>query len=84
MARGWESKSVEAQIDAAENHRHRAQKHTTLSPDRLEVIRKKETILLSRTRIVRELESSENPRYRALLKKALADLDAQLLDIASA
>jgi len=83
MARGWESKSVEAQIDAAENHRHRAPKHNTISPDRLEVIRKKETILLSRTRIVRELEASENPRYRALLKKALTDLDAQLLDIAS-
>jgi len=83
MARGWESKSVAAQIDAAENHRHRATKHKTLSPDRLELIRKKETILLSRTRIVRELESAQNPRYRVVLEKALADLDAQLSDIAS-
>jgi len=83
MARGWESKSVAAQIDAAENHRHRAAKHSPLSPERLEVIRRKETILLSRTRIVHELESSQNPRYRELLKKALADLDAQLSDIAA-
>jgi hypothetical protein len=83
MARGWESKSVAAQIDAAENHRHRATKHKTLSPDRLELIRKKETILLSRTRIVRELESALNPRYRVVLEKALADLDAQLSDIAT-
>ncbi|MGA2038623.1 MAG: hypothetical protein ABSH42_05045 [Bryobacteraceae bacterium] len=81
MARGWESKSVAAQIDAAENHSHRAPKHKTLSPDRLELIRKKETILLSRTRIVRELESAQNPRYRVVLEKALADLDAQLSDI---
>jgi len=83
MARGWESKSVAAQIDAAENHRHRAPKHKTLSPDRLELIRKKETVLLSRTRIVRELESAQNPRYRVVLEKALADLDAQLSDIAT-
>jgi len=38
---------------------------------------------LSRTRIVRELESAENPRYRVVLEKALADLDAQLSDIAT-
>ncbi|HEY9141585.1 MAG TPA: hypothetical protein VIN93_11870 [Bryobacteraceae bacterium] len=83
MARGWESKSVAAQIDAAENHRHRAAKHNIPSPDRLELIRKKETILLSRTRVVRELESAQNPRYRAVLEKALADLEAQLSDIAA-
>ena len=83
MARGWESKSVAAQIDSAENQRHRAGKEDPLSPERLTIIRRKETVLLSRTRIVRELESSQNPRYRALLQKALADLDAQLLDIAS-
>jgi hypothetical protein len=84
MARGWESKSVAAQIDVAENHHHRAPKQRSLSPDRLELIRKKETLLLSRTRIVRELESSENPRYRVVLEKALADLDAQLSKIAIA
>ena len=83
MARGWESKSVAAQIDAAENHRHRAPKHKSLPPDRLELIRKKETLLLSRTRIMRELETAENPRYRVVLEKALADLAAQLSDIVS-
>jgi len=83
MARGWESKSVTAQIDAAGTHRHRAAKQTPISSDTLEVIRKRETILLSRRRIVHELESSENPRYQALLQKALADLDAQLSQIAS-
>jgi hypothetical protein len=83
MARGWESKSVAAQIDAAENHYQSAEEQNTLPPDQLEIIRKKETILLSRIRVVRELESSQNPRYRTLLKKALADLDAQLSDVDS-
>ena len=83
MARGWESKSVAAQIDSAENRSRRAPKQKSPSPDRLDLIRKKETILLSRTRITRELESAQNPRYRAVLEKALADLEAQLSNIAA-
>jgi len=77
MARGWESKSVEDQIDMAE-----ARRATTAggvqTPKTLEAIRKKESILLSRTRVVHDLESAQNPRYKAVLNKALADLDAQL------
>jgi len=83
MARGWESKSVAAQIDVAENRSQRAPKQKAISLERLERIRKKETILLSRTRIMRELESAQNPRYRVVLEKALADLDAQLSDVSA-
>jgi hypothetical protein len=83
MARGWESKSVEAQIDMAEAQRAvpAGEKYT---PETLELIRKKETILLSRTRVVRDMESARNPRYKAVLNKALADLDAQLSAFAAA
>jgi hypothetical protein len=82
MARGWESKSVEAQIDAAE-----ARKSAVLlnspAPEELELIRRRENILLSRTRVMRELNTAQNPRYRLVLKKALADLDAQLSTFAA-
>jgi len=81
MARGWESKSVEAQIDMAEAHRPIKQQ-TAPSTESLELLRKKETILLSRTRVVRELDNAQNPRYKAVLTKALADLEAQLTTIA--
>ena len=77
MARGWESKSVEAQIDEAGHHRSAILENTP-SPEQLELIRKRETIVLSRTRVVRELEAAKNPRYKAVLSKALADLEAQL------
>ena len=83
MARGWESKSIEAQIDAAEVHRPSAVLDNTLPPETLELIRKKESILLSRTRVVRDLKSAQNPRYKELLRKALADLEAQLSAFAS-
>jgi hypothetical protein len=78
MARGWESKSVAAQIDVAEDPQRSAVMENTLDPERLRSIRLKENILLSRTRVVRDLKDAQNPRYKALMEKALADLDAQL------
>lgn len=76
MARGWESKSVEAQIDMAELERHRV--HQAKEPADLDLVRKKESLTLSRTRVKRELDATENPRYKELLNKALTELNAQL------
>jgi hypothetical protein len=75
MARGWESKSVEAQIDMAARAAATAKQ---LTPEAIDQIRRKESLILSRTRVVRDIESARNPRYKAVLGKALADLDAQL------
>jgi len=77
MARGWESKSVEAQIDAAEMQRSSSLRKPVTEQD-LELIRKRESLTLSRTRVMREIEGAKNPKYQAILKKALAGLDAQL------
>ena len=82
MARGWESKSVEAQIDMAE-HRGAIARAKVLSTESLDLLRKKESILMSRTRVVRDLENAQNPRYKAVLSKALADLNAQLSTLAA-
>ena len=83
MARGWESKAVEAQIDLAQAHHRPAPTSIAPTPEELELIRRKENILLSRTRVVRDLDNAQNPRYKAVLTKALADLDAQLTSIAA-
>jgi hypothetical protein len=83
MARGWESKSVEAQIDMAETRKSSA-KPKKMSTSDLERIRKRETLLLSRTRVKRELDSAQNPRYKGMLNKALEDLEAQLAKVATA
>jgi len=84
MARGWESKSVESQMDMAEARRTgpALKVAKAAKAEALEVLRKKETILLSRTRIVHDLESARNPRYKEVLHKALADLEAQLSTLA--
>ncbi len=77
MARGWESKSVESQIESAETH-VRPPLNEQASPEKLELLRKRESINLSRTRVLRELEASQNPRYRDMMQKALADLNSEL------
>jgi len=74
MARGWESKSAVVRAEQAEV---RPPKNAP-NPAELDLIRKKEGILLSRTRVVTELKSAQNPRYRDLLTKTLADLEAKL------
>jgi hypothetical protein len=79
MARGWESKSVEEQIDMAEPRRRK--RSVPVKPpavDPLDIIRKRESLLLSRTRVVQEMNTAQHPRYRELLSKALADLDSHL------
>ncbi len=82
MARGWESKSVAAQIDMAEN-RSAVARAKVLSEESLDLLRKRESILMSRTRVVRDLENAQNPRYKTVLSKALADLNAQLSTLAA-
>ena len=81
MARGWESKSVEAQIDAAEMHRG-AVLQKVQTREHLERVRQKESLMLSRTRVVRELETARNSRYRDILAKALAELEVQIAALA--
>jgi hypothetical protein len=77
MARGWESKAVEGQVQEFESKESRTQKRQ-LSQDQKEIRRKVEILLLSRARVEKELQSSENPRYREQLNRALIDLDAQI------
>ena len=80
MARGWESKSVESQIEAAESRRvaARAKQITALEA---ELIKKRESLLLSRTRVLRDIEAAQNPRYRQILQAALKHLDDKLTEL---
>jgi len=77
MARGWESKSVEAQIESAAT-RQAPVSEPELAPEQLQILRDRENLELSRTRVQRELAASQNPRYQQILRKALADLEAKL------
>ncbi len=81
MARGWESKSVESQIESAETRAALA-KAPRLTPEEAERKHKRDSLLLSRKRVMHDLESSKNPRYRATLEAALKHLDDKIAALA--
>jgi hypothetical protein len=76
VARGWESKSVEAQqAEAAEKS---SQPRPKMSAEEAAVFREKENLRLARQQVLQRLEASQNPRHRKLMEDALADLDEKL------
>ena len=79
MARGWESKAVEAQMETAEASAVSNKKQ--LTPEEREKSRRRESLLLSRNRVLQDLEQSSNPRYRKILSDALAHLEAELAQL---
>jgi len=78
MARGWESKSVEAQIEDRRFTGTNEINRKPISQDEVHTKIKRDNLLLSRKRILQELESSCNERYSELLQRSLAELDEQL------
>jgi len=77
MARGWESKSVEAQ--QAEAQDKSTNSHERLGPEQAAVARKKESLRLARRRVLEQLEKIQDPRHRKQLENALAELEGKLL-----
>ena len=77
MAKGWGSKSAVIRAERVE-----VRSRNVPDPATLDLIRRKESIVLSRTRVATELKSAQNPRYRELLNRTLADLDAKLSALA--
>lgn len=77
MAKGWESKAVEAQVEDSKTKAPGKTK-PQLTPEQVENRRRKQVLLLARTRVQRDLEASQHQRHTDQLNRALADLDAQL------
>jgi hypothetical protein len=77
MARGWESKSVEAQIEESDSEPSRNENRSS-SPAEIQLQMKKSDLELSRKQVLQQLERSDSERYSELLRRTLASLDAQI------
>lgn len=75
MARGWESKSVESQIEDA---RGRTPRGDGPSGDEMERRRKRESLESSRRGVARDLSNARTEAHRAALQNALKFLDDEL------
>jgi molecular chaperone GrpE (heat shock protein) len=82
MARGWESKSVEAQMEAAEDRASLANR-TALAAEEVRAQRERESLELSRTRVLQDIAAAVNPRYREVLERSLGFLDDKLKALAA-
>jgi hypothetical protein len=80
MARGWESKAVEGQIESFESGRSVDSKKR-VTPAQADLQRKQDSLRLARARVMRDLETTQNPRYRDMLNAALADLEGKLTSL---
>jgi len=80
MARGWESKSIESQMETLQSERKQTAK-VRLTPEVAAALRKKETLLLARAHLQQQMQASQHPRHRDMLQNALADLEKQLADL---
>ncbi len=77
MARGWESKAVESQIESAHEHSHPFET-TRLNPERIRLERERDSIELSRTRVRQDMASATHEGYRQMLQRSLEHLDRKI------
>ncbi|HEX8709162.1 MAG TPA: hypothetical protein VF723_13025 [Pyrinomonadaceae bacterium] len=80
MARGWESKAVEAQIEEAgagalEQPRDALSPEERVRHDRLESLR------LSRARTLDQLERATRPAHRSMLQGTLRAIEAEIEEL---
>lgn len=80
MARGWESKSVEAQQEEAS--RDRVPKRQ-LSPAEQAAAERRAALQLTRARTAADLERARAVHHRQMLERALAAIDEQLRTLES-
>ncbi|HEY6307479.1 MAG TPA: hypothetical protein VI488_13585 [Candidatus Angelobacter sp.] len=80
MARGWESKSVESQMESAQNGAGPSSP-TSATEESKRSQRERQGLLLSRAYVLHQIESSSNDRYTQSLRQALSELDRKLKEL---
>jgi hypothetical protein len=77
MARGWESKAVESQIEDAAS-RPASGPQRPADPVEVERTRERESLQLARKRVVHDLETSHSFRLEKVLRASLQHLDEKI------
>ncbi len=80
MARGWESKDVESQVEANKAPQQKAAA-APKSPEQVQREQQRKDLQLSRTRVLNDLASATHPNHRKSLEAALAHLDKKLSEL---
>lgn len=77
MARGWESKSIEIQIEEAGGG-FNVENQDDRKASEKELGRRLEGLLLQRSSVLQEIAFARNQRYRSMLEEKLNHLDSKI------
>lgn len=80
MARGWESKSVESQLEEKERAAE-LRAAEPLTPEERERRERLASLTLSRSRTLEQLERASSQSHRAMLKRTLLALEKQIVEL---
>lgn len=84
MARGWESKAVADQIEEADARgsvEANEREHLLASPEVRARQERLESLKLSRTRTLQQLERATNQAYQEMLRRTLRALEAEIEEL---
>ena len=79
MARGWESKAIEAQ--QAEADADRQPRGAQLTLEQQASRRQIEGLELSKKNVLQQLQAATDPRRKQMLEQSLAELQQRILDL---
>jgi hypothetical protein len=77
MARGWESKSVADQIEDAELRETKVQRTSAEDRERKQRL---DSLLLSKSRLLQQLERAKLPAHRSVLLNGLKAIEKEIED----
>ncbi|HEV2837015.1 MAG TPA: hypothetical protein VGW58_16985 [Pyrinomonadaceae bacterium] len=83
MARGWESKAVADQIEATEEGESRkdATRSSAVTPEQRQLKERLESLKLSRSRVLQQLERARHPAHRDVLLNGLKAVEKEIEEI---
>lgn len=80
MARGWESKAVADQIEEGESRQQHASQPAA-SPEQRMLKEQLESLKLSRSRLLQQLEHARHPAHRDVLLNGLKAVEKEIEEV---
>jgi TATA-binding protein-associated factor Taf7 len=80
MARGWESKAIADQIEEDESRRQQASK-VEIPPEQRMLKERLDSLKLSRSRLLQQLERAVHPAHRNVLLNGLKAVEKEIEEV---
>ena len=82
MARGWESKAVADQIEEGESRQQQTSK-TEVTREQRVLKERLDSLQLSKSRLLQQLESARHPAHRSVLLNGLKALEREIEELSN-